>query len=223
MRRSRTRWRRDGALLPVFLALSLSVLPTTATAQVMTGWSDKQQAKRLEQFARLTPGEVAKLVTTADDDLESVATLTTDHVFKTPGGFSDRVRADNFLRALIDKKSGRTIFQLYAQLLYTGEPRRFNGANFQLAGTIASRPLTISHGTVDCPYGVCMHEDQIAFEIPEALLRELAARADERPVRPWRFRLKAQSGEDWTDDMAPAEAAGLLIAVDRYRREHGLP
>ena len=78
MRRSRTRWRRDGALLPVFLALSLSVLPTTATAQVMTGWSDKQQAKRLEQFARLTPGEVAKLVTTADDDLESVATLTTD-------------------------------------------------------------------------------------------------------------------------------------------------
>lgn len=220
--RSRTRWRRNGALLPVFLALSLPVVPAAA-AQTMAGWSDKQQAKRLEQFARLTPGEVAKLVTTADDDLESVATLTTDRVFKTPGGFSDRVRADNFLRALIDKKSGRTIFQLYAQLLYTGEPRRFNGANFQLDGSIANRPLTISNVTVDCPYGVCMHEEHIAFEIPEALLRELATRADERPVRPWRFRLKAQSGEDWTDDMAPAEAAGLLIAVDRYRREHGLP
>ena len=101
MRRSRTRWVRRTGLLPVFLAFSLPVVPP-ATAQVMTGWSDTQQAKRLEQFARLTPGEVAKLVTTADDDLESVATLTTDRVFKTPGGFSDRVRADNFLRALID-------------------------------------------------------------------------------------------------------------------------
>jgi len=220
--RSRTRWLRNAGLLPVFLGLSLPVVPI-ATAQVMTGWSDKQQAKRLEQFAKLTPDDVAKLVTTADDHLESVATLTTDRVFKTPGGFSDRVRADNFLRALIDKKSGRTIFQLYAQLLYTGEPRRFNGANFQLADSITSSPLTISNETVDCPYGVCMHEEHIAFEVPEALLRDLAARGEERPVRPWRFRLKAQNGEDWTDDMAPAEAAGLLIAVDRYRREHGLP
>lgn len=220
--RSRTRWRRNAGILPLVLALSAPIIPTAA-AQVMTGWSDKQQAKRLEQFARLTPGDVAKLVTTADDDLESVATLTTDRVFKSPGDFSDRMRADNFLRALIDKKSGRTIFQLYAQLLYTGEPRRFTGANFQLAGTIASGPLTISNETVDCPYGVCMHEEHIAFEIPEALLRELATRANERPVRPWRFRLKAQNSEDWTDDMAPAEAAGLLVAVDRYRREHGLP
>ena len=220
--RSRTRWLRNAGLLPVFLALCLPAIPTAA-AQVMTGWSDKQQAKRLEQFARLTPGDVAKLITTADDDLEPIARLTTDRAFTTKGAFTDTMRSDNFLRALIDKKSGRTIFQLYAQLLYTGEPRRFNGANFQLAGAIASRPLTISNETVDCPYGVCMHEEHIAFEIPEALLRELAARADERPVRPWRFRLKARNGEDWTDDMAPAEAAGLLAAVDRYRREHGLP
>ena len=165
MKRSRTRWLRKASLVPAFLALSFHVVPT-ATAQVMTGWSDKQLAKRLEQFARLTPGDVAKLVATADDDLESVATLTTDRVFKSAGGFSDRVRADNFLRALIDKKSGRTIFQLYAQLLYTGEPRRFTGANFQLAGAIASRPLTISNETVDCPYNVCMHEEHIAFEVP---------------------------------------------------------
>ncbi len=220
--RSRTKWLRNAGLLPVFLAFSLPAI-SPAAAQTMTGWSDKQQAKRLEQFARLTPGDVARLVSTTDDDLEAVATLTTERAFTSPGGFTYRVRADNFLRALIDKKSGRTIFQLYAQLAYTGEARRFNGANFQLAGTLASGPLILSSSTVDCPYGVCLHEDHIAFEVPEALLRELTTHADERPVRPWRFRLKAQSGEDWTDDMAPAEAAGLLAAVDHYRREHGLP
>lgn len=73
--------------------------------------------------------------------------------------------------------------RLLTVVLYTGEPRRFSDANFQLTGAIASRPLTISNETVDCPYGVCIHEAHIAFEIPEALLRELAARADERPIR----------------------------------------
>lgn len=61
----------------------------------------------------------------------------------------------------------------------------------------------------------------VAFDVPETFLRNLAQRAGERPVRPWRFRLKAKNGLDWTDDMAPAEAAGLLLAVDRYRSGHG--
>ncbi|WBY08124.1 hypothetical protein PIB19_00775 [Sphingomonas sp. 7/4-4] len=199
---------------------SLSV--SQASAQNTNGRDAKQQSKLLEQYARLSPADFAAKVKIDDDELEVAATLTTEPGFRFKGGFTDRMRADSFLRAIINKRTGTATFQLYAVLLYSGEYRQFTDANYQAGDSPASTPLTISSHRVDCQYG-CVNTDDIAFEVPETVLRGLAKRADERPVRPWRFRLKARTGEDWSDDMAPAEAAGLLAAVDGYRQKHQLP
>ena len=86
-----------------------------------------------------------------------------------------------------------------------------------------SATLTINSGEVNCPYGTCVWWRDLAFEVPEEVLRAVAARAAERRVRPWRFRFKAEQGDDWTDDMAPAEVAGLLLAVDAFKQKHRLP
>jgi hypothetical protein len=198
-------------------------LSAPATTQEMAGWSDKQQARRSEQYSSLASAHFEKSVVIEDDDLEQVATLHTQAGFKFKGGFTDTVRADSFLRAMVSKTTGRVIWQVYAILTYTGNSRRFGSANFQTAVGLATARLTVNDYRVECPGGICIHTDHLAFEVPEAVLRSIAERADQRPVQPWRFRFKSQAWFDWTDDIAPAEAAGLLAAVDRYRRERKLP
>jgi len=204
------------------IAALMAASPAIAHAQFNTGWSEDQQAKRVAQFASMDPQRVAEQVNTEDDELEAVATLSTEPAFKFKGSFTNRARADNFLRAFINKTTGRTTYQLFQHLIYTGE-RRFSFANYETAGGPASATLAINSGDVDCSYGICAWYRYLAFDVPEEVLRSVAGRASERPVKPWRFRFKAQQGDDWTDDIAPAEAAGLLLAVDAFRQKHRLP
>ncbi len=206
------------AILSACLAgVVIAAAPQPAQAQVWTEWSDKQQAKRIEQFAKLSPEHFARTSETQDDELEVLATIHTRDGYAFKGSFTDRMRADTFLRALIEKRSGAASYQLYARLSYSGEWRTFTSARYATSQGPVSAPLTAIDRDVSCQYGVCVYTEHVAFEVSEDFLRQLAERASERPVRPWRFRFKARSGLDWTDDMAPAEAAGLLLAVDRYR------
>lgn len=203
--------------IPVWVLAALACsTPDIALAQATSGWTDKQLATRATRYTQISPDQVAAKVTIKDDSLESVATLTTEPAFKFKGGFTDRTRADSFLRALISKATGRTIYQVYARLSYTGD-RSFQSVNYENSTGPASALLTINSGTVDCRYGVCVWNRDLAFEVPEAVLRTIALRSSERPVRPWRFRFKASVGDDWTDDIAPAEIAGLLIAAEAFR------
>lgn len=205
-----------------FATLQLA-MPNLASAQAVTGWTEKQAAHRTELFARLTAEHFDKTSTLKDDDLETVATITTAPGFTFKGGFTDRVRADSFLRAFIEKTTGRTSYQLYATITYTGQWRTFESGTFSTPAGPVSQPLTVIDHSVTCPYSICVYTEVVALELTESFLRQLAQRADERPVTPWRFRFKAKDSEDWTDDIAPAEAAGLLLAVDRYRTAHRLP
>ncbi|MXO63948.1 hypothetical protein [Qipengyuania oceanensis] len=199
------------------LGIALNAGTVPASAQAVTGWTDKQQAKRAEQFARLTPEHFARTAEAHDDELEVVATIDTQKGHRFKGAFKDPVRTDTFLRALVNKRSGAALYQLYASLTYTGEWRTFTSATYVGSEGPVSAPLKVIRRDVDCQYGGCIYVEHVAIEISGVLLEELATRAAERPVKPWRFRFKARNGQDWTDDMAPAEAAGLLLAVERYR------
>ena len=82
----------------------------------------------------------------------------------------------------------------------------------------------ISSRVLTCAYGLCAREDHLAFVVPETVLRGVAATYRPGASVPWRFRLKAQNGIDWEDRLMPAEVAGLLIAVDRFKlRYSALP
>jgi hypothetical protein len=60
----------------------------------------------------------------------------------------------------------------------------------------------------------------LGFEVDEPTLRSIASQyvAGRSPY--WRFRFRGRAGIDWNDRMMPAEVAGLLGAVDAYRRSH---
>lgn len=218
------RTRLIAAIWRVLIAsLAAPFLAGTASAQAVDGWTDKQKEKRLERFAELTPAGFADSITIEDDDLEPVATLSTTKGFEFKGGFTDRVRADNLLRAFIDKRTGLTKYQVYFHLSYTGDNRNFRIANFETGdGPGTAQLLPLGH-RLDCISSYCAIVEDFGFDVSADLLKSIGDRAMEQPVRPWRIRLKAQAGPDWTDDMAPAEAAGLLLAVARYKQVHKLP
>ena len=220
---SRTMNMQHAYILAALVMMLTSVTPSAASAQASSGWTEKQVAQRAERYAALTPASVEKVVDVIDDDLEPTATLTTERAFTFKGSFTDRVRADSFFRAVVGKKTGATVYQIYTRLRYSGELRRFNFAHYDDQGEPISVPLTVADRRIECPYGVCGGIEDLAFEVPENTMRALATQANDRPVRAWRFRLKADNAQDWTDDIAPAEAAGLLLAVVHYRREHKLP
>lgn len=181
---------------------------------------EKDKAKLL----KLTASDFQRKAVITDDDLETVATIDTSKGFRSLGGLVDLVRADVFLRALIHKRTGATTFQVYETIIYRGDDRRYQSANFQDGEVIGTAALTqIGHNVLDCDptyqYIGCNRSEDFAFEVPETTLRRVAvAQADQF----WRFKFRAQSGDDWEDMIAPAEAAGLLAAAEAYKAAHHL-
>ncbi len=68
----------------------------------------------------------------------------------------------------------------------------------------------------------CTYTEIVIFEVEEDLLRTIAARYQPNEPVAWRIRYKGQSGLDVDEGLVAGEVAGLLMAVDAYRAEHGL-
>ncbi|MEZ5654936.1 MAG: hypothetical protein R3E04_03440 [Sphingobium sp.] len=179
-------------------------------------------AKELARVQKLTPEHFAETVTIEDDELEPVATFTTLKGYKSGGWrFTDTVRSDNFLRAFVSKRTGAARYQLYETISYTGEWRMFRSANYASPDGPVHANLVVIDRDVSCQYGVCTYKEHVGFDLSEEQLRALAATYVPGASPLWRFRFKARSGLDWEDRMSPAEAAGMLAAVDRWRKDHG--
>jgi hypothetical protein len=201
----------------------IGVMATTAAAQ-MTARKPAHQEKRLQEVRQLSADSVASSIEIADDDLETVATLTTARGFlaKRGGGFLDTLTSDNMLRAMVSKADGRTSWQLYQTVRYSeSDWRHFTSVNYETVSGPRHAQLTVINTDVRCNYGICAHEETIGFELPEDLLEAIVANNVGRPDAVWRFRFNAKSGFHWTDDMPVTEIAGALQAVKHYRTQKG--
>ena len=201
----------------------IGVMTTTAAAQ-MTARKPAHQEKRLQEVRQLSTETVANSIEISDDDLETVATLTTAKGFLTKkgGGFLDTLTSDNMLRALVGKNDGRTTWQLYQTIRYS-EPdwRHFTSVNYETPTGPKHAQLTVINTDVRCTYGICTHEETVGFEVSEDFLKTIVANNAGKPDAAWRFRFNAKSGFHWTDDMPVTEIAGALLAVRRYRAQKG--
>ena len=200
-------------------ALSISVPANGADTELKREYS----AKELARMQSLTPAHFRQTAVIADDALEPVATITTDKGFSSRGRFTDRVRSDNFFRALVEKATGVALVQLYAEVSYNFEWRNFTSASVLLAGRPKAIPLTIiDRKVVTCSSGLCSYKEVVAIPVTENEVKEIAAGWSAARSRPWPYRLKATNGMDFEDAIMPAEAAGLLEALEAYRRRMGL-
>lgn len=124
---------------------------------------------------------------------------------------------DEFLRAIIDPKTGHRSFEVDALIVYTGNWRSYRTATYPSAGAPQSVPL-INRGSesANCAVGECTYTEHVAFPMDEELVRRLALRYVPGNPAMWSFKLIAAKGPAYTGVLSSAEFAGLLARADGY-------
>lgn len=96
--------------------------------------------------------------------------------------------------------------------------RNYSLANYERTSGIGTAELTrINSNVIKCgQYSDvlgCDRSEEVVFDVQEELIRQIAARPADKL---WRIKFRATAGKDWEEQIAPAEAAGLLAAIDAY-------
>jgi len=132
--------------------------------------------------------------------------------------------SDHHLRAVLDWRTGAIRYEVHQRILYWGahaRDRRDYGVALHAApdGLRVGPVLAATHGESFCPnednWGHCALTRNIVFVLGEDEIRAIAARGRAEPAAPWTFRIAEPRGREWEGGIASAEAAGLLLAVER--------
>lgn len=198
-------------LLPLLLSMSFAV-----------------HAKPDKRLTVMTPEQFRTAALTRDDPLEFETTISTERGYRRGKAAKGTIDSDTYLRAVIDRQSGATRYEVWQEIRYFGPRRSYHAVHLAGEDGLARMPLTIArHGGDLCPNaetnGECVLTKTIAFSVDEPLLRDLAARYRSDGNEDWQFKLKDLGGLDVVGAIVPAEAAGLLLAVDAYRAKTESP
>jgi hypothetical protein len=153
---------------------------------------------------------------TVKDDPDAT-TISTENGFAEHKGPMRMVWNDEYLRSVIDRKTGQKSFQVYAWIIYSGRWRSYETVGYQTMTGPKSVPVTlIDREMENCATGDCLYTERIAFPVDEELLRQLAA--TNLPGKPtiWAYKFIAKTGPDYAGGMSSAEIAGFLAKVDEY-------
>lgn len=180
---------------------------------------------QLQTAVSLTKEHFSNTATIKDDALDTTATITTVNGFQEKRGLLGVVWEDDFLRAFVDKKSGKTLIQVYQKLSYRGSGWHFfNTVNYETPTGPQSAQLTIIKRDVDCSgsrYLGCTYTEQVGFNVDENLLRTIAGKYAPGKLAGWKYKFSAKSGQDYAGAILPAEIAGFIDKVDEYRAGKG--
>lgn len=171
------------------------------------------------RLVALTPEQVAGKIARSDAGAHTL-TLSTEAAHRENRLSPIRhMLPDNHLRAVIDPANGAVRYEVHQSLFYWGGERQFTQARIGEGG---ATPLRADRaGGRFCPnednWGPCALHRQISFAIDEQALRTIAAGHMTAPADGWRFRIEERDGRHWDGAIAPVEAAGLLLAVERAR------
>jgi hypothetical protein len=170
----------------------------------------------------LTPEHFRDTAQITDDPLETTAVISMEPGYQgNNNARRDGWSCNSFLRAFVDKRSGATTYQLYADTGYTGHDRRlYDTINYFTPQGVQSAPvIKIARDKGSCPKNdACVHKEIVGFNMSESMVRQIAATYAPNAKNGWAFRLKGRIvGADQEDAIMPSEAAGLLLAVQAYR------
>jgi hypothetical protein len=203
-------------LLPALIAVLALGAPAAARAY--------EQLPR--QLASLTPGDFARLVQISDDPQQAVVVLSTEKGYTRSRSITGARADDVHLRALIDRSTGRVTWQVWHQLINVTTHWNVISIHYLDRGVAQNvAPIVQEHGLTHCPptdgLGTCSKVTRVGFELPARVVREMAAGYSRNSRTPWRLRFKDAAGRNVTGGLAPAEAAGLITAVEAWRGKPG--
>jgi hypothetical protein len=168
-------------------------------------------------LSSLTMEHFRDTATVTENPSDGTTIISTENGYVEHTGPMRMVWHDEFLRAVIDRKTGGRSLQVYAWVIYSGSLRNYESANYRTASGPRRVPVNqLARQVVNCPVGDCTYTERIAFPIDEESMRQLAAaRAPGSPDR-WPYKLIAKSGPEYAGEISSAEIAGFLAKVDEY-------
>lgn len=187
---------------------------------------DPKIPKQLSKLIAMTPEDWINKTRLQDDSLEVAARFDTALGFQEKQGLLGVVWSDVFLRAYVNKKSGKTDYQVYFATVTQGNSwPSFNEVNYQMRDDVESTELKKVGSNVDCAlarYGGCKYYEDVLFIPSREMLDFVAATYVQDAAIAWKMRLKGQSGQTMDMFVTPAEVKGLLMAVDSYKVKNNL-
>lgn len=177
-------------------------------------------------LAALAPADFARSVRVVDDPADPAVVLSTQDGYDRARGVKGARADDVHLRARIDRSSGRVTWEVWHDLVTVNGHQAITAVHYTAGGERrTAQPLKVDHRLVECPptdgLGMCNRFTRIGFQLPERAMRELAAAYDRGSRVPWRLEFRDAAGRHVTSGIAPAEAAGLIQALDSWRRGRG--
>ena len=188
--------------LASFIAIALGIGPAGAKDPALSS---------------LTMEHFRDTATITENPSDGTAVISTENGYVEHTGPLRMVWHDEFLRGVIDRKSGARSLQVYALVIYSGALRNYESANYRTANGPRSVPVKpLGRGVMNCPVGDCTYTERLAFTVDEESMRQIAAaRAPGSPDK-WPFKLVAKSGPAYTGELSSAEIAGFLAKIDEY-------
>jgi hypothetical protein len=199
-------------------------LPALAIAALLAFPAVAHAGDRLPRaLAELSSADFAGSVQIGDDPAGGAVVLSTREGYSHTRAVKGAHATDIHLRALVDRESGSVTWQVWHDLVTVRGHQGITAVHYSLGGRPrTAQPIKTEHWLGDCPpadgLGMCSRFTRIAFELPERAVREIAASYDQGSRRAWQFRFQDASGRDVTSGIAPAEVAGLIKALDTWRR-----
>lgn len=178
---------------------------------------------RLPQaLAQLSPADFASQVRVIDDPREAAIVLSTEEAYTRARAIKGAHADDVHLRALVDRRTGKVSWQVWHDLIHVGGERSLHAVSYQAGGMLQQAQPTIVERWLDrCPPtdapGACNQAVRVAFDVPEQTVREIAQAYRPGERMPWQLSFKDSHGRDVTGGLAPAEAAGLIAALEAWR------
>jgi hypothetical protein len=197
----------------IFIVIFLSLISSSLFA--------KSRLTDADRLAVITPESAFSLIKIEDDDLDTIATISSEEVFITGSDLSIP-SGDAFLRAAIQKKSGKLLIQLFQSMRYGGNWRFYNGATYEsMDGPVQAKFNSISRDVISCRGG-CLYVEYVYFLVDEKVLRDFASKYQPGNLTGWQYKFNSRSGDSWKGSVSAAEISGFLRALDEYRMKKGI-
>lgn len=198
-----------------------SSLPISLLAATLALAPAAEAYERLPRaLAALSPADFAAQIHIANE--KGAVVLSTREGY-TRGRVVQGAHVDDVhLRAVIDRASGGVSWQVWHDLVTVHGHKQVVAVEYLSDGERkTARPIAVDHSLGQCPptdgAGFCNKISRIGFELPERALREMAASYAAGSRVPWRLHFRDAAGKDVISGIAPAEAAGLIAALEAWR------
>ncbi|MBC2666089.1 hypothetical protein H7F51_11230 [Novosphingobium flavum] len=174
-------------------------------------------------LARLAPADFTMRTTVHDDPLDSAIVFSTAWAHRRGQAMDGAFADDVHLRAKVDRVTGQVTWQVWHDLINFRHKARIAAVDYAAGGNVrTAQAVQVEQWQDACQMAdvnaPCFVHQRVVFDLPESVVREIAASWQSGSRSAWPLRFAVDGGDAIRGGLAPAEAAGLLSAVANWRK-----